>query len=88
MARNPLASGCPNCGSASGEGARAFVPYDAEPNGAQQECDWADELPESLRAFVCTECSHVLGTVDVRDPEDLPDLDGDDNEFRVDEELR
>lgn len=84
---DPLLKPCPKCGSSDGT-ERAFVRYEANPNDAQEECEWADKLPETLHAFVCTECSYIKGTVDAREPERLPDGTDDRNDFRVDEELR
>lgn len=71
---------CPSCGE--GAAARAFVPYEPEPNGEQKKTDWADELPP-IRAFVCTECGYPLYVISLGDH----DVDRD-SDFKVEEELR
>lgn len=65
---NTIPDCCPNCGNDSGTD-RAFVPYEPEPNGAQEETEWAANLP-SLRGFVCTNCGFVLGVIDTQDRDD------------------
>jgi len=75
---------CPGCGS--GTGARAVVPYRPEPNDAQRDTEWIDDLPE-LQGIACTDCGYVLGVIDCRDPDDLPDLDRDASDYRIDGEL-
>ena len=82
-----LASNCPCCGSEPSvgeENQRAFVRYTPEPNDAQEELEWAAELPE-LRGLVCTECGYVIGVIDVEDPDRVEESS---NDFRVEEELK
>lgn len=79
---------CPGCGSDDVDD-RVFVRYTPSPNDAQQELDWAADLPE-LRGFACTDCGCVLGVISVRDLDERGSDEVQDraSEFRVDEELR
>lgn len=59
---------CRTCGSAA-DGPRAFVKYQPDPNDAQEDTDWGEDLP-TLYAVVCTECGDTVGVFDPRDQDD------------------
>lgn len=85
----PVPENCPGCGAETGGGEnwrRAFVRYEADPNGAQEETGWVDDIPETLYAFVCSECGRVLGVIDEDSYEEERPSRGDG--FRIDKELR
>lgn len=80
---------CPDCGAETGSGEnwrRAFVRYEAEPNGAQEDEGWVDDIPEALFALICSGCGAVLGVVTDGLPDEEPSSSADG--FRVDRELR
>jgi DNA-directed RNA polymerase subunit RPC12/RpoP len=77
---------CPRCGSDAANGGRSFVHYVPEPNDAQSEMEWTNDLQE-LRGFVCTECGYILGVVDLQDPERDEWEETRTKSFKVDEPL-
>lgn len=78
---------CPRCGNDTAERS-ALVDYDPDPNDAQAETDWGDDLPD-LVAIICMECSGVLGVFDPDDILDEEDLNrSKTDKFRVEDELR
>lgn len=54
---------------------RAFVKYHADPNDAQAETDWGENVPPTVYAIVCMVCGEPVGFLDPREEEDLPPFD-------------
>lgn len=82
---------CEHCGAPVGE--IAFVRYQADPNDAQTECEWFEDVADRMYSIVCTGCGLGKAAIDPRQEEDLPDFDDlpdgtGASDFKVDEELK
>lgn len=63
------------CEFCDADSERAFVQYHADPNDAQRNTSWGENLPPTVYAIVCMTCGEPVGFIDPREEEDLPPFD-------------